>query len=85
MPADENVVRSTIEAQGRRLDWVAAQMGISQSYLTLLLKGKRRWSARLRVRIATVLGVPEDVLFFHSDCRQTDDGLSAQDMKGVAV
>ena len=83
MPADENAVRSTIEAQGRRLDWVAAQMGISQSYLTLLLNGKRRWSPRLRSKVATALGVPESVLFFRSNHRQTDDDSSSDHMKGA--
>jgi len=77
MRDDTNSIRATIETQGRRLDWVAAQMGISQSHLTRLLNGERRWLPQLRSKIADVLGVPEGVLFFDLDNRQTDDTVSA--------
>jgi len=85
MPADENAVRTTIETQGRRLDWVAAQMGISQSYLTLLLNGKRRWSPQLQSKVASALGVPEEQLFFRPPRRKTDDESSEWNMKEEAT
>jgi transcriptional regulator with XRE-family HTH domain len=86
MHGDTNKIRATIEAQGRRLDWVAAQMGISQGHLTRLLNGQRRWLPHLRSRISEVLGVPEGVLFFDPDDRQTDDNVSVgcQEQESVA-
>jgi len=78
MPDDTDRIRATIAAQGRRLDWVASQMGISPSYLTRLLDGERRWTSRLRARITAVLGVPEGVLFFAPDYRRTDDAESSE-------
>ena len=74
MVIDTNSVRATIEAQGRRLDWVAAQMGISQSYLTRLLNGQRHWLPWLRSKICKVLAVPEAVLFFDSDSDNQQQG-----------
>lgn len=81
MPLDTSAVRATIEAQGRRLTWVAGQMGISPSYLTRLLDGERRWTPKLRAQVAMILQVPTDVLFFASDYRQTTDAQSADSIQ----
>ena len=81
MPPDTNAVRATIEGQGRRLTWVARQMGISPGYLTRLLDGERRWTPKLRAQVAMVLQVPKEVLFFASDYRQTTDVKSADSIQ----
>ena len=68
-------IRAEIQAQGRLQSWVAAQMGISQSYLTKLLAGKRDWLPHLREAVARALGVPETALFLPSDCLLSDDAI----------
>ena len=53
----------TIDAQGRRRDWVAAQAGIGAPLLSHLEKGRRTVSGEPAQRIASVLQVPFFVLF----------------------
>ena len=58
-----------LESTGRRRDWVAGQMGISESYLSLLLNGKRRWNEDVRRRFALATGVPVTLIVFGAvDC-----------------
>jgi transcriptional regulator with XRE-family HTH domain len=73
MLRDADLVRATIDTQGRKFAWVAERLGISYSYMTRLLSGGRRWTPALRARVAEVLRVPEEVLFCASDCRLTDE------------
>lgn len=57
-------VWTILEARGIRQDWFATQLGISQSYVSLLKSGDRRWTAELRQKAADTLMLPESVLFF---------------------
>lgn len=50
--------REIIRRKGFRHGWVAEQLGISSSYLSLLLSGARRMTDERRSRLAEVLGVP---------------------------
>ena len=76
-------VRETIRQQGRLARWVALQMGISESYLSKLLDGRRVWTPDLRRRVAEVLGVSESSLFLDAECRRTDDKhISSDDCEG---
>jgi len=49
--------------QGRRKDWLARELGVSPSYVTKLLNGKRRWTPALREKASDAFGVPETLLF----------------------
>jgi transcriptional regulator with XRE-family HTH domain len=63
-----------LESTGRRRDWVAGQMGISESYLSLLLNGKRRWNDDVRRRFALATGVPLTLIVFGAvDCDSESD------------
>lgn len=66
---------AVLESTGRRRDWVAGQMGISESYLSLLLNGKRRWNDDVRRRFALATGVPLTLIVFGAaDCDiESDD------------
>lgn len=44
---------------GRKGTWVAQRMGISQGYLSNLIRGHRRWSLPLRERFAGAVGKAE--------------------------
>ena len=71
-----------LESTGRRRDWVAGQMGISESYLSLLLNGKRRWNEDVRRRFALATGVPVALIVFGAvDC----DSESAEICEDVTV
>lgn len=72
-------VREAIRAQGRRQAWVAEQMGISPSYLTKLLDGRRPWLPHLRGAAARVLNIPEALLFLAGDCRETEENIMHND------
>lgn len=49
---------------GRIETWVARRMGISSSYLSLLLSGKRRWTPALRERFAAAVDRPQSAFDF---------------------
>jgi len=53
-----------VDQRGLRKDWIAREMAISPSYLSLLLSGKRRWSETLIQRFTRVVGVREDAVAF---------------------
>lgn len=60
-------VRRVVFAQGRRLTWVAAQLGISTNYLHRLLLPAGHPDARVAPedfypRVSRLLGVPEEML-----------------------
>ena len=57
-----------IAARGLQKQWVAAQMGISPSYLTLLLKGSRRWTPDLAGKFPLVVGLASDAICFAANC-----------------
>lgn len=63
----QHPVRRVVFAQGRRLTWVAKQLGISSNYLHRLLLSAddadyRQPPEWFYPRLATLLGVPEEML-----------------------
>ena len=68
-----NSIGIILTERGIRQDWLAKQLGVSESYLSLLLQGKRRWTSGLKKETARVLMLPEEILFFDGDCRQSDN------------
>ena len=60
MRDDEPLLHITalIAAQGRRMDWLAERVGVSQGHLTHVLAGRRRLRPEHAQRIAEALGVP---------------------------
>lgn len=56
-------IRAVLDTQGRRQDWLAEQVGISDALLSMAINGKRTLGADVAKRIATVLGVPFFVIF----------------------
>lgn len=52
-----------IDAQGRRRDWLAGQLGVSASLMTLVIQGKRTVSAEHARATAKALDAPLDDLF----------------------
>lgn len=63
----QHPARRIVFAQGRRLTWVAQQLGISSNYLHRLLlppddRDSRPAPASFYPRLALLLGVPEDML-----------------------
>jgi len=69
----DNCVDVILEQRGIRRLWLAEQLGISPSYLTLLLQGKRHWTEKLKDETERVLMIPRQILFFEPACRQADD------------
>lgn len=53
-----------LQAQGRRQNWFARQVGCSQSLLSMIKGGRRPIPEWLPERASAVLGIPVDVLFF---------------------
>lgn len=53
-----------LEAQGRRQDWLAEQIGCSQSLVSKIKYGQRPIPTWFAERAAAVMGLPESVLFF---------------------
>lgn len=56
--------------QGRLRSWLASEVGVSRSLITMIAKGQRPVSRELGERIATSIGVPFFVLF---DVRESSD------------
>jgi transcriptional regulator with XRE-family HTH domain len=56
-------IKPILAAQGRRQDWLAAQVGVSQTLISRLLSGKRTVDVDTAKRIANVLQVPFFVAF----------------------
>lgn len=54
---DGSQAKGLLDAQGRHQKWVARRIGISESYISLILSGKRPVSESLAQRIADLLGV----------------------------
>lgn len=57
-----------IALRGLRKGWVSKQMGISPSYLSLLLSGSRRWTESLKRRFSCAIGIQVDAICFATDC-----------------
>jgi len=78
----DNCVGVFLEERGVRRLWLAKQLNISPSYLTLLLQGKRRWTERLKCETERVLMFPREILFFEGGCRRPDDILTEVSITG---
>lgn len=52
-----------IEAQGRRKDWVAAQIAVHPSYISKLIRGTATVNAERAAQIAAVFQVPASLVF----------------------
>lgn len=52
-----------MEKRGIRQDWLAAQLGISEAYVSLLRSGRRQWTTELKKEASRVLMLPVEVLF----------------------
>lgn len=75
-------LRDAVTRTGRRLNWIAAQLGVSRSHLSHILAGRRTISeADARVLVA-LIGGEFSVLF-----ELSDDGISlslrSRDLVGV--
>lgn len=60
---DSRNVDRVLDQQGRSLAWLARKAGVSVSYASLMLSGKRPLTDEFRRAAADALGVPEDILF----------------------
>ncbi|HPD42560.1 MAG TPA: hypothetical protein P5195_04460 [Anaerolineae bacterium] len=64
------VLERILEHRGIKQQWLARQLKVSDSYLSLLLAGKKPWTPQLRAETARVLMLPENVLFLDLGCNQ---------------
>lgn len=53
-----------ITLRGLQKKWVAGQLGISPSYLSMLLGGERSWTPELMRRFPGVVGMASDAISF---------------------
>ena len=65
IPAWANRVHSVMKFQGRRMDWLAVQVGLNRSQLSNILRGDERYASCERDtylidQIAKATGVPPD-------------------------
>ena len=68
----ENAVQITpgqaIAMRGLQKKWVAGQLGISPSYLSMLLGGERGWTPELIRQFPLVVGMASDAISFALSC-----------------
>lgn len=56
-----------IAIRGLKQDWIAGAMGISASYLSMLIDGKRRWSPKLRRLFGLAVGIALSAISFDDE------------------
>ncbi len=56
-------LKAVLAAQGRRQDWLARQVGVSEQLISSALSGRRNLTREVAERVANVLGVPFFVVF----------------------
>lgn len=56
-----------LDNRGIKATWLAAQLGISDSYMSKLLAEERGWTDALKREAGRVLMLPVDLLFFAPD------------------
>ena len=61
------ICREVLEGQGRSNTWLAGVLSVTQSHVSRLMSGERKWSARAQHVTALALSVPESVLFADLD------------------
>lgn len=60
---DSRNVDRVLDQQGRSRAWLAREAGVSASYASLMLDGKRPLTDDFKAAAAKALGVPIDILF----------------------
>lgn len=55
-PAYRTALQRVLREDGRRQDWLAAKVGVSDSHMSLIVRGQRHCSDDLAERIAKALG-----------------------------
>lgn len=78
------ILFDVLTAQGRRLDWLADQIGCSQSYLSMMKGGTRPVPGWIAERAARVLHMPVEALFFDRELSH-DSVSSGRDSTHVAA
>ncbi|MCX7617090.1 helix-turn-helix transcriptional regulator [Tepidiforma sp.] len=63
-------LRELFDQRGLKLTWAAEQVGISRSYLSSIVHGRRRLTPPTAARLSTLLGIPEDELMAAAGERQ---------------
>ena len=62
----QHPLAAVLDSQDRSGSWLARRCGKSQSYVSIVIVGKRRPSADFRARAAEALGVHVTILFHES-------------------
>ena len=55
-------IRDYLPSRGLKYKWLANQIGISESYMSLLISGKRNWNQNFIEKTADVLDIQTDRL-----------------------
>lgn len=56
------IILDTLNAQGRRQEWLAEQLGVSRPALNRYLHGTRRMPAPVATRACELLGLPASII-----------------------
>jgi plasmid maintenance system antidote protein VapI len=56
-------LRDTLNEQGRKITWLAARIGVSHAFISLIADGHRSVSAEHAEQITMVLDVPIESIF----------------------
>ncbi|MDO8673069.1 MAG: helix-turn-helix transcriptional regulator [Dehalococcoidia bacterium] len=71
MNPKQMVLFEILDSRGVSRRWFARQVGIHETTLCKIAKGKRPIPAWLKPAAARVLQVPESILFFDDDMRES--------------
>ena len=55
-------IKDYLSSRGLKYKWLAEQIGISESYMSLLISGKRNWNKSCVDRTASVLDIKSERL-----------------------
>ena len=55
-------IKDYLSSRGLKYKWLAEQVGISESYMSLLISGKRNWNKSFIDRTASALDIKSDRL-----------------------
>lgn len=76
-----DLIAETLSSQGRKQKWLAAQIGVTESFMSKVIAGHRRLQPQAAARVAEVLGLP---LFLLSDFHGAEESFSVSET-GVAA
>lgn len=62
-----------LDERGISQRWLAQQIGLHETVLSQIRKGKRRMPLRYRHLVAKVLQLPESILFLPEDVRESTE------------